>query len=238
MGNNWFHFKEFTITQNDTGFRVTTEACIFGAIIDTAGAQSILDIGTGTGLIALMLAQKEPFAQLEAIEIDTSAANMAHENFKNSQWLERLKIIRNDIRNYANLGAKSYDLIVSNPPFYPNYLKSSSTNRNQAMHNTSLSHEELSDAINALLSENGTAWILLPSNEADNFRNIILKRQLFVTSAIKIYNFIDQVVFRKVLVIKRTQAVEYLEKEFVIYDGQKQYTQEFVNLLKPFYNSL
>ncbi len=238
MGNNWFHFKQFTVLQDNTSFRVTTEACLFGALIETENHHNILDIGTGTGLLTLMLAQKTPDAQLYGVEIDPNSANLASINFENSPWKERLVVVNQDIATYSQEHLEQYDLVISNPPFYANSLKSNKEDRNRAMHNASLSHEQLSNSIDQLLTENGKAWVLLPPQEAINFKGWLNSKNLFVLQTLKIFNFKDKPIFREIVVLSKKQPLEVLIKEIIIYKNQKEYSEEFIQLLRPYYASL
>lgn len=117
MPNTYFQFKQFRIDQDQTAMKVTTEACILGAWVDEQiPPQTVLDIGTGTGLLALMLAQKFPQAEIDAVEIDQGAFTQAHANFHSSPWPERLQVFHQRIQDFDP--GKKYDLIISNPPFF------------------------------------------------------------------------------------------------------------------------
>ncbi|MCR6638684.1 MAG: methyltransferase [Sporocytophaga sp.] len=117
MGNSYFRFKQFQVNQEKTGMKVCTDSCIFGAYIDPGGAQTILDIGSGTGLLSLMMAQKTN-AEINAVEIDDDASLQSEENFKNSKWSDRLYIFKSPIQEFSAAATKKYDLIISNPPFF------------------------------------------------------------------------------------------------------------------------
>src|SRR3954469_11797521 len=126
MANNYFSFKQFIIHQDKCAMKVCTDACLFGAYVAdrfqiTNSKFHVLDIGAGTGLLSLMLAQKNSTVQIDAVEIDKAASEQAKENFKHSLWRDRLHIHHQPIQEF---GMNTYNLIISNPPFYENDLKS------------------------------------------------------------------------------------------------------------------
>ncbi len=143
--------------------KVCTDACLFGALVadqvKTKASTNILDIGTGTGLLSLMLAQRVP-ALIDAVEIDEAAYQQAKENFEQSPWKERLSIFNTDILKFD--AGKKYDCIISNPPFFENDLKSSDKNKNAAKHDTTLTLEQLLQTVQKLLNEDGSFAVLLP----------------------------------------------------------------------------
>ena len=144
--NTWFQFKQFTIHQEKTAMKVCTDACLFGAWVankielNEINADNILDIGCGTGLLSLMLAQKTK-AQIDAVEIDKNAFEQAKENINLTEWKEQINIHHGSIIDFKS--NKKYDLIICNPPFYENQLKSVDSARNKAMHATTLSYKDL-----------------------------------------------------------------------------------------------
>ena len=141
--------------------KVCTDACVFGASINVASARQMLDIGTGTGLLSLMAAQKSEALGVDAIEIEEAAANQAAHNFRESPFAARLHALHGDIRVYAEETDKRYDLIVSNPPFFQKSSPSRDPTRSQARHASQLSHTELVQAIAKLLKVEGRFVVLL-----------------------------------------------------------------------------
>jgi tRNA1Val (adenine37-N6)-methyltransferase len=137
LGNSYFQFKQFTVHQGDCAMKVTTDACIQGAWTPVQKDEvRILDIGAGTGLLSLMLAQKAPNAIVDAVELNEQAATQAGQNFAGSPWADRLNVICSDIQGYR--ATHKYDLIISNPPFFNNSLKGPEASRNNARHTTAL----------------------------------------------------------------------------------------------------
>src|SRR5262245_58656662 len=145
MPNSYFQFKQFVIHQEHCAMKVTTDGCLFGAWVaaskagNAAAGKHVLDIGTGTGLLSLMYAQKHPHAQIDAIEIDEAAAQQAADNFAASPWQKRLQLIHSDIKDYRP--SHPYDTIISNPPFYENQLSSGNAKKNMAHHSSSIGLE-------------------------------------------------------------------------------------------------
>lgn len=123
MSNPYFQFKKFIIHQEGAPLKVTTDACLFGALIETVNAKSILDIGTGTGLLALMIAQKSQASCILGIEVDKLSSDLAERNFSKSLWKEKMKIIHSDILLWSEYDDSKFDLIVCNPPFFTSHKK-------------------------------------------------------------------------------------------------------------------
>ncbi len=163
---NAFHFKQFSIEQDLCAMKVSLDACVFGALCEAGNSRRILDIGAGTGLLSLMLAQRCD-AHIDAIELDESAAKQAKQNIKNSPFASQVSVHVADIKKYT--APQKYDLIICNPPFFSDHLKGPDAKRNQARHNDGLSFTELNESIVKHLNENGKAWILLPCSEFERF---------------------------------------------------------------------
>ena len=160
MSNDYFRFKKFTIRQHLTAMKVGTDGTLLGAWAN--GGARILDIGTGTGLIALMMAQRFPNARLTAIDIDSDAVQQAEENINNTEYSDRITIVQGDIRCASFDG--EFDAIVTNPPYFNNALPCSSEQRSTARHTTTLSYRELMTAANRLLSDDGELSVVIPSD--------------------------------------------------------------------------
>lgn len=213
--------------------KVTTEACILGAWVQFDNPRRALDIGTGTGLLSLMLAQRYNCA-IDAVEIDELAANQARQNFENSNWDRRLRLVCADIKDYSDNCTDEYDLIISNPPFFNSSLKSKNEKKNLAIHNDHLSQELLLKSLDILLSKNGIAYILYPEFEANQFVKCAHNFDLFARGSLLIRNLPEGPVFRKIIMVSRMNSIES-EEQLVIYDKQNQYTPAFIRLLRPYY---
>lgn len=236
MPNTYFQFKKFTIHQDNTAMKVTTEACLFGAWVQTFGARHILDIGTGTGLLTLMLAQKTTSeTQIHAVEMDKSALEQAKENISKSPWASRVRIFHQRIQDFQSV--EGYDFIICNPPFFDNHLTSSNIAKNQALHQVSLSFEELLNAVGRLLNPNGYLAVLLPTYEMDIFRKLAHSRGFFPRNQLTVYNRPQKPIFRQIIIFAQ-QEMEIQREEVLIREDSQEYSKAFRELLKDFYLNL
>lgn len=235
--NTWFQFQQFIIHQEKCAMKVCTDACLFGAWVaknleeNKISAEHILDIGCGTGVLSLMLAQKSE-AKIDAVEIDDIAFQQAKENINLSVWSERISIHKSSIINY--ISSKKYDLIISNPPFYENQLKSESNERNKAMHDITLSYKELAVSIKKNLNKNGYAAILLPYSAVRKFEDIMSTMRLFVSEKFNVAHSPNHLPFRNILLFSaKTHAIT--EHLLTIKNLDKEYSKNFKELLKDYY---
>ncbi len=159
--NNWFEFKQFRIEQQKAAMKVGTDGVLLGAWTPIVDAQRILDVGTGTGLIALMLAQRSN-ARIDAVEIDKLASEEAEFNFAQSPWNDRLNVFNTNFQVFVNLPFVPYDLIVSNPPFFINSLKTKCAALSVARHDEMLSFDQLITGAKRLLSNTGRFCVIIP----------------------------------------------------------------------------
>ncbi|HEY8402795.1 MAG TPA: methyltransferase [Cytophagaceae bacterium] len=233
MANTYFDFKQFRIDQDLCAMKVCTDSCILGAYVNPDGVSQILDIGTGTGLLALMLAQKTN-ARIDAVEIDTDAAGQAAMNAKNSPWNDRISIYNESIQNFARRMNKQYDFIISNPPFYSNYLQSSKDSINVAYHSKFLSFDELLDSVAKLLKPTGVFTCLLPAQASEEFIDKARKRNLYLNEKLEVRDNLSSPVFRVILTFTHQPSDNISIKELVIKNGNS-YSESFSNLLKPYY---
>lgn len=162
MGN--FHLKKFDLSDTNCSMKIGTDAILLGAYVSCKKAINILDIGTGSGIIALMLAQKSN-ASIEAIEIDEKAALQAKENFSQSTWSNRMNVENISIQEYCKNSQTKYDLIVCNPPYFSNSLKTPDNSRNLARHNDTLDFDNLLNSVKILMTNKGLFYVILPVNE-------------------------------------------------------------------------
>lgn len=220
--------------------KVTTDACLFGAWVsneiesEKLKVKSVLDIGTGTGLLALMLAQKNDGVLIDAIEIDKDAAEQAKDNATSSLWKERINIIDADIKSFSFSG--KYDTIISNPPFYEYELRSENEKKNVAHHSENLTLQELVNIIKNNLDQNGVFFLLLPYKRNEEIKKLFKDHQLHISKMIFVRQSVKHDYFR--LFLKGDFNVQEKETEFdelSIWNELKQYTPEFINLLKDYY---
>lgn len=216
--------------------KVCTDACLFGAWMarSVTGAQwptgSILDIGTGTGLLSLMLAQVSG-ARIDAVEIDANAAAQAADNFEASPWRERLQVIQGDIRN-LHLG-KRYDLILSNPPFFENSLRSPNNQRNLALHSDALSPAELLKAVQDHLAPGGRFAILLPYLQKEKLLESAVSVSLYPEEIMTVKQTEKHDCFR-VMVVFGPDKTNPVSRCINIREGDR-YSDEFSDLVKDYY---
>lgn len=240
MPNNYFQFKDFIVQQEKCGMKVCTDSCLFGAWVanqitnDSIIAKSVLDIGTGTGLLALMLAQKSN-AKIDAVEIDENSFEQASENFDSSPWKERMKVFNADINNWQPQA--KYDLIISNPPFYEKDLVPANTEKAIAKHSGALRLEDLLAKAKNLLNEKGYFALLLPSQRSEWLENKALAYSFFVREKIEVKQTPMHKYFRTMLLLQ-CEKTETIKSTITIKDNNNQYAPEFTELLKDYYLNL
>ena len=238
MSNSFFQFKQFIIHQDRCAMKVTTDACLFGAwmaadIQQTQNSKTLLDIGTGTGLLTLMIAQKNLHLDIDAIEIDSAAAEQSKENRNASTWKNRVNVIHDDVRSFKPV--KKYDLIISNPPFYENELQSGNKQRDTAHHSKHLTMDNLLQIIKLNLVEDGNFYLLLPYKRKDEIEKLVVDNNLTIVKKICIRQSVNHDYFRIIIKggLKNSPVKE--EKEISIRDNEQKYTNDFIGLLKDYY---
>jgi len=206
VANAYFQFKQFTIQQDRCAMKVSTDACLFGAYVARQinrrqlVADTVLDIGTGTGLLSLMVAQKTK-GTMDAVELDKTAFQQASHNFEQSPWKERLNIFNTDVLSFYP--GKTYDCIISNPPFFEGDLKSGNKNKDAAKHDTTLTLEQLLMVIGKHLSQNGFFAVLLPCQRIDFFIEIAISAHYFLQVQVLIRHTREHPVSRGILFFSR-----------------------------------
>lgn len=213
--------------------KVTTEGCLLGAIPDTGTAGKILDIGSGTGLLALMLAQRST-ARITTVEADKDSFLQAKENITASPWSDRITIHHSTIQDFAGECSEKFDIIISNPPFYTNYLPSDDLQRNLARHTFSLSMGDLVSVVKSLLDGAGLFYVLYPPYEAGIFAQLADRSGLYPSKNFIIRNKPDGSIFRMITAYGRQKGTQQ-QSELVIRDEANEYTPAFRKLLKDYY---
>jgi len=182
-----FRFKQFSVEDDQSSMRIGTDAVLLGAWINPEKRSEMLDIGTGCGVIALMMAQKCN-AAVTAIDIDENSARQASGNFRNSPWNSRMNAIHCSFQEFTRLPTKSFDLVITNPPYFRNSLRSPLKNRNMARHDDQLNTRDLLTGVAGILHSTGKFCLILPAGDALSFQsdakehNLLLVRQLMVKS--------------------------------------------------------
>jgi tRNA1Val (adenine37-N6)-methyltransferase len=228
-----FRFKRFEVDQTGCAMKINTDGVLLGAIADYDQPAAILDIGTGTGVIALMLAQRFSGAAIDAVEIDESAASAASRNFLNAPFPDRVRIYHTAIKDYQT--SNRYDLIVSNPPFFVNDLKSMERRKEIARH----THEDFFDLLllkaGALMSKTGMLWLVLPVKQAEKVIRHAVLRQLFPVKIINIHSDRDKIAFRQIICLGFMPQMPVVHEHFYIYRQEGVYTDEYKYLLRDFF---
>jgi tRNA1Val (adenine37-N6)-methyltransferase len=227
-----FKFKKFEVDQSDCPMKINTDGVLLGVMANQPSPLRILDIGTGTGVIALMLAQRYEDAQVEAVEIDPSAANRAKLNFEISAFAGRLSLQCADISAYES--SNRFDLILSNPPYFVNDLKSLEPRKGLARHAHEAFFDSLIRKVSRLLRPNGVFWVILPVKQAEQLIiNAVLVR-LFPSKIIHVFSDETKPEFRQIVCFG-TASGPVEEENFYIYASTGIYTDAYVSLLKDFF---
>ncbi|QBO58167.1 tRNA1(Val) (adenine(37)-N6)-methyltransferase [Chryseobacterium salivictor] len=224
-----FHFKQFSIQQSKKVFRVGTDGVLLGAASTVNNAKNILEVGTGTGLISLMLAQRNLQAEIHAIDINENAVALAAENFENSPFQNRVKVFLQDYKKFNS--KEKYDLIVSNPPYFEeNASQKDITARQQ----TELSFGFLVEKSSDLLSEKGLLSVIIPFDSGVLFEEYCSQKSLYLNKRIQIYGIRDAKPKRLILEFG-LQKKEANHSDFVIEKSPRKYTDEYLKLTEEFH---
>ena len=225
--------------QEHTAMKVCTDACLFGAWAaadaQIQSAKNILDIGSGTGLLSLMLAQQST-AHITAIEIEDGAFHQTKANFNLSPWKDRLNVVHSSIQNYAAKNKESlFDCIITNPPFYEGDLYSPDNAKNLAAHSTALPWDVLAKAAASLLQENGAWYVLVPTLRAYTIQKLALKDGLQLSEECLMYNDAKHLPIRAMLKFVKQKEATIQRNKIVIKNADQSYTSDFTNYLKDYY---
>jgi tRNA1Val (adenine37-N6)-methyltransferase len=235
MSNSYFNFKQFAISQDRCAFKVGTDGVLLGACADVNEKKKILDIGTGTGLIALMLAQRCD-AQIVAIEPDIDSFIQASENVKLSKWSGRIRVENCTIQDYKADSIK-FDLIVTNPPYFIDSLKNPDRAKSNTRHNDNLTHSDILRSVDRLLEENGILQLILPYDEGNIFIAEATRYEFFCNNILKIKPTPSSEIRRLILGFSRRKR-RPVEQFLTIEKGKRyDFTDDYVSLTKDFYLS-
>lgn len=233
-----FHFKEFTVHQDKTAMKIGTDAVLLGAWCSMANyPDTILDIGAGTGVISLMIAQRSDAMTIDAVEVDEDAYEQTVENFEKSDWGDRLYCYNATFQEFAEEIAEeeeTYDLILSNPPFYTDDFETNDTARNKARFTSSLSFENLVLGVSKILSVNGTFSVIIPFKEEENFISLAKDNNLFLNRVCHVQGNPSSEIKRSLLQFSFDTS-EIKKEHLTIEIARHQYTEEYINLTKDFY---
>jgi len=233
-----FKFKEFSIHQDKTAMKIGTDAVLLGAWVFLENEiDSILDVGSGTGIIALMLAQRSFALTIDAVEIDNDAYEQTVTNFENSNWGDRLYCYHSSFQNFADEIAEedeTYDLIISNPPFYTDEFESKNDARNKARFTTSLSFNELLKGVSKILSKKGKFAVIIPFKEEQGFVKLAKENNLFLNRVCHVKGNPSSA-FKRSLLEFSFEDKKLIKENLTIEIKRHQYTDEYINLTKDFY---
>lgn len=236
MANNYFQFKQFKINQDKAAMKVGTDGVLLGAWVDLTDAQNVLDVGTGTGLIALMIAQRHAKSKITAIDIDPEACCQAAENFTMSHWVDRMDVVNVSIQSFRQNHGGAFDLIVCNPPFFQNSFKSDCSKRNLARHTDTLSVEELIRSASALSADCGRLAVVIPEEQAERFIELSHKYFYNLVRSLCVKPNKMKPTKRRLLEFKKHFAGEFQENEIFIETTTRHfYSNEYKELTKEFY---
>jgi tRNA1Val (adenine37-N6)-methyltransferase len=240
MANPYFHFKQFTVHQAQTAMKVCTDACVLGtwAANDKSiqNAESILDIGTGTGLLSLMIAQKTN-AHITAVEIEPNAFKEASSNIAQSPWPDQIQVIQNSIQAFTSDTNTSFSCVISNPPFFEGDLKSPQNEKNLASHSVALPWEILVQNVSALLKEEGIYFVLIPTLRSYTMQKLCASNGLQLMEEVLVYNDAKHIPFRALqkFIKSDTPIGQPMRNKLVIKKEDNLYSDAFIDLLKDYY---
>jgi tRNA1Val (adenine37-N6)-methyltransferase len=256
LSNSYFQFKQFRIEQDKCAMKVSTDACIQGAWTPVADARNILDVGAGTGLLSLMLAQRQPQARITAIEKDEAAAKQACENFVASPFANRIGLFVGDALRFdfdqpsvatptlqsqlstlnSPLSTLHFNLIICNPPFFQHSLKGPDAARNAARHTDTLNPRSLAEIFQKHLVEDGVASIMFPPESYAQFRIEALMLGLKEERLLIVRDRAGSRITRMIGVWKKTSStMKTVEEELLIKDADGKYSEQFVGMMREFY---
>ncbi|MCR9289081.1 MAG: tRNA1(Val) (adenine(37)-N6)-methyltransferase [Bacteroidetes bacterium] len=230
-----FQFKQFSVSQDRCPMKVGTDGVLLGAWADGDDTNKILDIGTGTGLIALMMAQRSKKAKIHAVEIDQNAFEQAKENAQNVPWSERIEIFHDSIQDFAKTSFDTYDLIVSNPPFFSGGTFSGNQDRLSVRHTIKLPHGDLLAVARKLLAKDGKFCLILPFMEGLRFQEMAKQYNLFCTKTLAVKPLENKPVERLLLQFEKTEKDLIQENLIIQTEGRNNWTEAYIELTGDFY---
>ena len=232
MANNYFQFKKFTIVQDGCAMKVGTDGCLLGGWFDCSQSKRILDVGSGSGLIAIMAAQRCN-ADIIGVEIDSDAAIQATENVKNSPWNDRIKIINEDLLNFSC--EECFDTIVSNPPYFVNSLKCDNTARTTARHNDTLNNCDFFTKCKKLLTSHGKVSIIIPRDLAPDWQRVAEENGFAASRITYIKTTPTKAAKRVLMEFSLCKDCNRIENTLVLENSRGVYSDEAKAILRDFY---
>ena len=231
-----FHFKEFIIDQENCPMKINTDGVLLGAMADVKNATHILDIGTGTGVIALMVAQRNRNAIIDGIDVDHIAYEKSNHNFENSLFHAQLKAHHHSFKDYFDVNPqKKYDLIISNPPYYLNALQSPKASKNISKHTDEQFFLDLLNSAKNHLNEDGTLEVIVPVDISLFLQNTAPDYGLYAKNCIKIKSYQDKAHIRHIISFSKQKLSDLNFQEFYIYESPGVHSLQYKAALKNFF---
>jgi len=229
-----FQFQQFIVDDSNSTMPVSTDSMLLGALTDPGTASSILDIGTGCGVLALMMAQKSK-AMIDAIEIDKDSAQEASGNFQKSPWNTRLGSFGISLQLFEFLTDHRYDLIISNPPFFRDSLKSANHKKNMARHDLTLTFKELIKDVTTLLKKDGRFAYIIPADQWPETCKIAERHLLYPKKIVQIYPYPGALASRVITELSMDLTCEIQESELTILNEERKFSPEYLAVTKDFH---
>lgn len=236
MSNNWFQFKQFKILQDKAEMKVGIDSVLLGSIASFTQPKEVLDIGSGTGLLALM-AEQRTNAKVTAIEIEKNAYEQCVENVVLNKKEESIKVIHNSFQNFANTCFRKFDHIISNPPFFNGTYLSNNQNRNMVRHTIFLSEEDLYSGIIKCISENGKFSIIIPADRIEEHMQLSAKYGIYCFKIVDVFPTIEKQANRKILEFSTLKKNIVKEKIIIRNYETNSYSDHYRRITKDFYLS-
>jgi tRNA1Val (adenine37-N6)-methyltransferase len=230
-----FQFKQFSIQQDKCTMKVGTDGVLLGAWVAVENAQRILDIGTGTGLIAIMLGQRQPEAHIDGVEIDDLAFAQAQDNMRNAPWSNRLQAIHRSIQDYVEDTPAGYDLIVSNPPFFSGGTFSFNQDRNSVRHTVKLPHGDMLRAVQKLLNKPGKFCVILPFVEGLRFQELAASFHFYCTRTTEVLPKANKPVERLLMQFELENRRPQRDRLIIQGEEMNEWTEAYQSLTREFY---
>lgn len=238
MSNTFFQFKQFTINQSGAAMKVGTDGCLLGSWVPLDHTVTVLDIGTGTGLLALMIAQRltalKASFQIDALDLDPGAVQQALENIQRTAWADKINVFLRDILKYAPLF--QYDLLVCNPPYFEDSLHCPDESRTLARHNDSIPFSLLMKKASELMSESGRFCLIVPTEAGQSLVQYGQENNLYLKMKVKVHTTARKAAKRVLLEFSKQN--EQTEEETLILQEDGSYTEDYKTLMKEFYLNL
>lgn len=234
MSSDVFAFKQFKIKQDKCAMKVGTDAVLLGAWTNCGDAKKILDVGTGTGVLALMLAQKSE-AQIWAIDIDKDSCTEAEENANNCLWKDRLHVLNISMQEFTKVNSNDFDVIISNPPYFTDAYKAKELARNTARHTDELPFNQLIECVAKLLHDDGHFFSILPFSEAQQFISIASKNNLHLIKSTRVKTKPEKEPKRLLMMYAKKPQTHQEDELIIELDERHHYTKEYIQLTKDYY---